>query len=190
MASFEVCDEWDGPPDEVLRRIALSVKCRGLFGIWNETRCGVPRLPAKADVDPILLAKAGLMPYLWVVERDDAGDCFYRLAGEGVRKYFAAPIKGRYLRDVFAGDVYDLISARYDRILDEQRVEFSEGDVLRGDRAIYFARRLLVPLTDETGRPRYLIGTVDQSHYDAMADGPEPPHYTYSFIGTLALADL
>lgn len=191
MSSVDVCEEWAGPADEILNRISQAGKCRALFQIWDDMRNGSRQPPAKSALDPVRLAKAGLLPYVWVVECDDAGNCFYRLSGEVIRNYFSAPIKGRYLNEVYEGHVLALIKARYDRILGDNLVEFSSGDVFAGGVPIYYARRLLLPLSDEAGRTRYLIGTVDRMHYEAANRGEQDtPRYTYDFIGYLPLSDL
>lgn len=186
-AKFEHLDE---SPEAALGRIASATHCASLLQIWRESRVGTESIPTRSDLDPIVLAKAGLLPFVWILEQDDAGDLFYRLMGEGIRKYFAAQTRGRYLHEVYEGEMLDLVRARCRRVLDERLVMFASGTVYRDSSPLYYARRLLMPLSDDDGGARFLIGTVDQSDPSPDQDVTGSPQFTNDSLAFLRAADL
>ncbi|MDF1792965.1 MAG: PAS domain-containing protein [Thalassobaculaceae bacterium] len=190
MASAEVLDEWDGPLDPVLERIGSAERCSALLTIWKAAGAGRDSPPARSTLDPIVLAKAGLLPFIWLLERDEAGEYFYRLVGEGIRKYFTSPMRGRYLRDVFDDDMLHLVSGRCTRILTKRLVMFTSGTVYRDGDPLYYARRILLPLCDEEGTPRFVIGTVDQTNVGNDFNRIGSPRFTNDFIAFLKFEDL
>jgi hypothetical protein len=185
VVEFDRIEEWAGDPGAVKARIEGTTHCRALFAIWTEARGGRPVMPMKSDIDSMLLAGAGVMPLLWLIERGPDGQYFYRLTGEKVRSNFALPIKGRYLSEVFTDPLLSFLHARYDRALNTPAVEYSSGDVLYLDTPVYYARRLMVPLADAEGRPRYVLATLDRTDHDTSYDEAATPHYTYDFLGVL-----
>lgn len=155
-----------GAPGDALTLIAGTDRCAALLAIWREARVDPSSVPGKAAMDPIVLAKAGLLPSVWLIECDETGSFFYRLIGEGVRRHFSVPVRGRHLHELYDGDMRDLIVARCQRVLVDGVIMFTSGAVYRDGRQVYYAKRILLPLSDSEGQRRYLIGTVDQSQVD------------------------
>jgi hypothetical protein len=183
-----MCEEWSGPPQEILSRIEEAENCRALLRVWNDLRDGSDRPPRKSAIDPLRLASAGLLPFVCIVEREAEGRFFYRLTGEMIRTHSSLPMKGRYLEEVFDGDVLTCMLSRFERILADPHIEFSAGTVYRGSRPVYYARRLILPLCDESGARRFLIGAIEQERFDTVTDAAVSLRHTYDFIGTLPLS--
>ena len=187
LPDAEVTDEWAGPLRVVLERIDESPRCTALLDIWKVARGSGHAIAERVALDPIVLAKAGLLPYVWILERDADGSYFYRLIGEGVRRNFNTAMRGRHLHEIFDADMTALVSRRCDRVLSDGQILFTSGTVYRDGEAIYYARRILLPLRDEAGAARYLIGTVDQSEIrrdTARAGNPRFGNDFVAFVGT------
>jgi hypothetical protein len=175
-------DEWAGPPHVVLDKIEGAPRCAALLDIWKVAREGDRPIAARAALDPIVLAKAGLLPFVWILERDPSNSYFYRLIGEGVRRNFNMAMRGKHLHEIFDEDTTALVASRCDRILADREVMFSTGRVFRDDEVIYSARRLMLPLSDEDGVPRYLIGTVDQEDMTDDRERRGNPRFELDFV--------
>lgn len=166
VTSYTAGQEWQGSPQEVLAQIAGTVRCSALLEIWRAARGLDSPIPLKSGLDPITLAKAGLLPFVWLLELDRLGSFFYRLVGEGVRRHFPTPVRGRHLSELYDGETRDLVTEHCRRVLLEHVILFASGTVHRDGQAIYYAKRILLPLCDGEGETRYLIGTTDQSQVD------------------------
>lgn len=177
----DVTDEWSGPLHVVLEKIDDAPRCAALLNIWKVARGGDESVAARAALDPIILAKAGLLPFVWILERDTDNAYFYRLIGESLRRNFNTAMRGRYLHEIYDPDTMGLVSRRCDRVLAENEIMFTSGLVYRDGEAIYYARRILLPLRDEDGTARYLIGTVDQSDMGRMHDRTGNPRFANDF---------
>lgn len=182
-------EEWQGPAEELIRRIVATPCCRALLKIWQDARTDPRQPPRKSDLDPVLLAKAGLMPNLWVVERG-VDDYFYRLMGEDIRGMFTTPIRGRRMHELFQEPLLSFIRQRHDRLVFDKRVEYCTGLVYHGDEPSYYGHRLMVPLVDDHAETNVLFGTVDRLDRQRRAETTENPRYTYDFIGSAPVAEL
>jgi hypothetical protein len=171
-----------GSPDLVLDRLAEAPRCAALLDIWKGSRDGDRTVPTRSGLDPIVLARAGLLPYVWILERDAGEALRYRLIGEGIRRHFAAAIRGRYLHEVYGPEMLAMVASRSVRVMASREVLFTSGIVYRDRAPIYYARRILMPLGDEDGAVRFLIGTVDQSTMGDDFDATGNPWYTNDFV--------
>lgn len=175
-------DEWAGPLHIVLEKIDGAPRCAALLDIWKVARDGDHPIAARAALDPIVLAEAGLLPFVWILERDESHSYFYRLIGEGVRRNFNMAMRGRHLHEIFDEETTALVASRCNRILADREVMFSTGRVFRDDEVIYSARRLLLPLRDDDGAARYLIGTVDQEELTDDRERSGNPRFELDFV--------
>lgn len=177
----------DPAPPDILNRIAETDRCAALLAIWCAARTDPPNAPAKSDLDPIALARAGLLPFVWLLERDADGTFFYRLVGEGIRRHFSGPIRGKHLHEVYDGECLALVDSRCRQVLDDRSIMFSSGPVYRDGKPVYYARRLLLPVCDDAGEGRYLIGTVDQTDVDEPLGVEGSPRFTSDFVSFLPM---
>lgn len=175
---------------ETLGRIAETDRCAALLAIWSEARTDPPKAPAKSAIDPIALARAGLLPFVWLLERDADETFFYRLIGEGLRRHFPGPIRGKRLHEVYHGDCLALVEGRSRQVLTDRAIMFSSGPVYRGGKSVYYARRILLPACDDAGEERYLIGTVDQTDVDDPPGVEGSPHFTSDYVSFLPMDSL
>lgn len=185
MTSSADVQKVDPVPSEILNRIADTDRCAALLAIWCEARTDPPHAPAKSALDPIALARAGLLPFVWLLERDADQTFFYRLVGEGIRRHFSESIRGKRLHEVYDGECLALVDSRCRQVLADRSIMFSSGAVYRDGKPVYYARRILLPACDDAGEGRYLIGTVDQTDVDDPPGIHGSPYFTSDFVSFL-----
>ena len=182
VVGADLTDEWAGPVEFVSEKIAAAPRCAALLDIWKAARGERGDVPTKSAVDPIVLGKAGLLPFLWIIERDEAYSFLFRLAGESIRTSFNAPIRGRNLREVFTQSQVATLTARCERMLQKRELLVTSGTVYRDGQPIYYGQRLTLPLLSENGECRFIIGTVDHSNITRDAARDANPVFDYDFV--------
>lgn len=185
-----LADEWAGPSHVVLARISDAPRCAALLNTWKDARAGRHPIAVRSALDPIILARAGLLPFIWILERDDSHSYFYRLIGEGIRRNFNMSMRGRHLHEIYDADMTRLVSSRCNRVLSDGEILFTSGPVYRDGEAIYYARRLLLPLCDEGGSARYIIGTVDQSDIGSDQERNGNPRFVNDFFAFVGVGSI
>jgi|GEM_PF-2038298 len=168
---------------EMLDRIRTNEAVAALFDIWRSACVG--GLAKRTAIDPIDLARAGLLPNLWVVEATEDGLYRYRLAGERIREALQIRLNGRHLEEVFPPGVARFVGRRYGRIIGEACVEYSVGGFLRREDEWRAAERLVLPLADEAGRSAFAIGIAEEAGFKRMARSDDDPEANYAFLDAL-----
>lgn len=164
----------------IVDRIGESPPLDRLLAIWK-AGC-VSGLAPRSAIDPIDLAGAGLMPDLFVVERAENGEYRYRLVGESIRHALQTPVAGRFVDEVYPKDIAEFVSRRYAVIIGKGCVEYSVGHFLRRRDEWHTAKRLTLPLTDETGVSAFAIGVAEVAGFTRFAGDADDPLENYSFI--------
>lgn len=151
---------------------------RRLAAIWCAIRDGAP-VPERRRFDPLSVPR--LMPHLWLLAHDpETGRCVYRLAGEEINAVYGGSVKGRELAEVIAPDGLSKVRARVVATLETPALVHVIGRVyLEADRLLV-GERLILPLADETGTPRFALGaTLVHADWDwDQADADVPRGYT------------
>lgn len=175
--------------DRVAETRALIDKapnCRSLFNVWLTASPEGTRPPLRTDLDPLVLAKSGLLPTLWLLQRDGDGYSI-RLVGGDVRNMFSDRMTGQRLSDVLDGDALDIAVYTAERTIGGRRVLYTTGQVYAGAVPHYYAYRLTLPLTDENGDVRFLIGTVDRKDLNRLPPAGTTPRYEIDFSASFAV---
>jgi len=182
-------EEWDGPTGAIVERILATQNCRALFEIWRDARPDRSAIPRKSAIDPVILAGAGLLPRVWLVERD--GDGFrYRLVSEHLRPLYMQSLLGRRLEEVHDGEALSALSTLYRRTVADEGVHFSVGPVFSGDTHAYDAVRILLPLADDDGQSRYAIGTTDETDVRRFVRVESNPRFEFDFLAWVSSESL
>ena len=147
-------------------------------------------MPTRSALDPIVLAKAGLLPHVWIIEQDQDNGLLYRLMGESVRRNFNSSLRGRYVHEVFDGLTSQKVSQRCSRLLANNEMMFSSGRVFRDADLVYYARRILLPLRDADGELRFLIGALDQSDQASDLERQSNPRFVDDFRAFVGVESL
>jgi hypothetical protein len=136
-------------------------KLRRLINLWHVARDGDAGMPRKARIDPIDLARAGLLPQIWLVERQPDRRLVYRLAGEEINAVFGRSVAGAALEDLIERSQAEMVVGRWNRVLDEALVMHAVGEVYSDAGNLYSGERVVLPLADEQGAPMFLIGATE-----------------------------
>jgi hypothetical protein len=171
-----------------VRAMDLREKPRKLFFLWLEWRGDSKRAPRKSDIDPVAIARAGIMPDVWLIERLETGRFRFSLTGENSINAFERGLRGKTVEETYDAARADLANYRYARIIEDERAEFSCGPVMRNGRLCYYAHRILLPLLNDAGESAFAIGVADQENYDRDATGE--PEFFYDNIVMTPVARL
>ncbi|MCW0235578.1 MAG: PAS domain-containing protein [Ferrovibrio sp.] len=152
-----------------------------LLAYYLDQRQGrrVPRRNSISPLDfPTLLGNVFLYEY-------DAGndDLCIRLAGEDIRAMLLTTKQGAKLSEVFPADVVPIMRERYSRVLADCAVMHNIGRVFHHMGGTGTGERLVLPLLDESDRPRFLLGaTVYGLDRDSIHPAPNtvPQVITYT----------
>lgn len=126
------------------------------YDYWSGLRSG-RALPTLDMIDPVDLAP--LLPTLWVAGWDDeARDFAYRLAGERILQVFNRPVRHKTLEAIYPGPVAETLRDRYKRVCSEPAAYHGHGHIYSHIERYGIGERLILPLSDKFGRPRFVIG--------------------------------
>jgi hypothetical protein len=130
---------------------------RRIMAYWRGLP-GVP-LPSRDLFDPISLGSA--LSHVFLAERLDDGDYLYRVSGSFIvaGAGFDATMRRMSNCDAMVGR--DEIREVYDQTLADGGPRLDFMYIPWRDREWRSVMRLLLPLADSRGRPRYLIGASD-----------------------------
>lgn len=122
-----------------------------LYRYWSQCR-GERFAPARNDIDPVDIPH--LLPHVALCEIVSDGNgqgrrFRYRLAGTQIEERFGCTLTNRYLDEVKHGQYLDYIVSLYERIIAERMPVYSEGRFSDGDQNTLWAKRLMLPLSEE-----------------------------------------
>ncbi|MEQ9135802.1 MAG: PAS domain-containing protein [Thalassobaculum sp.] len=158
-----------------------------LLGYWRGKR-GQRSLPAFRDIDPIDIP--GLLSYLWIHDYDPETDRFRcRLMGESVRSAYDMKVTGLDVEEIVTKSAYPVVAARYRAVVTMPAVAHGVGRIYGHTIGrVGLGERLYLPLADDEGRARMIIGaTIYRVAVDRPADA-EPRGETP--LDTLTPVDL
>lgn len=138
-------------PDTVLPRMRAFLSY--LADLAGEA--GVPR---KTELDPIEIGQMGILPQVWLVEREGDTDFRYKIAGETIIEAFAQPIRGRLGSELFDPDTWAEVSRRWRRCLTDGQAYFNNSSIVDPKGYQHHGARIAVPLLDQNGVPNFVVG--------------------------------
>lgn len=126
------------------------------YDYWNGLRA-TGTLPAQDSIDPAHIAP--LLPFVWLVRWNDQVDDFvYRLAGENVLDIVRQPVRHKRLGALYEPVFAETLRRRFHRLCSGPTAYYERGRVYRHIDRYGFGERLALPLADEEGRNRLVIG--------------------------------
>jgi len=150
-----------GTPPDVMARHPLANR---LLAIWNAWRGDRP-MPAREEVDP--LDMRGLLANIVLLDAVD-GDFRFRLVGEAVNSRYGHGLKGDSLGERLTGAALDETLYEHRRCVDDAAgvlVRNTRDAATLNDQLLY--TRLLLPLSDASGRARHVLGLMEFHGPDA-----------------------
>lgn len=145
---------------------------RDLFDYWVHLR-GERQMPLRSDVDPVDVPRP-ILPYLYILVRDDDGGFRFRLVGTRLASVFGRDVTGKRLEEELRGDVLRTALESYDRVIKLGKPSYSRALYRIGaDEEPFFYQRLTLPLGTET-QTTHLLGVLflrrDDQPYDIYSD--------------------
>ncbi len=134
---------------DALRKVALQ---------WRSA-CGRKRMPAWRGIDPAAMPAQLSVIWSWKYDRDT--DSFTgRLSGEDINALLGRSLRRAAMKDVFACGTYDLVFARYKRIVSEPSFMRGHGKIFAGVGRIGCGERIGLPLSEDGCRSDGIIGAT------------------------------
>lgn len=167
-------DPGGGIDTSVLRSPLL----RAAVEIWDAARQPGETLPLKERLDIVGLGRAGLMPIMWLVEREVDGTWRYRVSGESINAIHGRSLAGRTIGDVADPAKVADISRRWSRCIDERVILHTFGRIF-GLSGTHSGERVVLPLLGEGPGTAYVLGITDGRlaralPSDALANADRP----------------
>lgn len=149
----------------------VDPRLAGLVAYWTARRRDRP-MPAFADIDPIDIPN--LLEFLWIHDYDPATDRFRcRLMGEAARSAYSAQVKGRDVEEIISSAAYPVVAERYRAVLSIPAVGHGIGQIYSHTIGrVGTGERLYLPLADEQGRPRMILGATVYKLAAGLRDQP------------------
>jgi hypothetical protein len=160
----------------------LGAKPRALLDLWRGWREAGDGLPRKSAIDPVDLARARLMPDIWLIVLLDDGRFQFSLSGENLNALFNTSLRGKTVEETFDPATAAFANQRYRRIICDEFAEFSRGPVTSDGKPSYYARRLILPLLSEDGVSRYAIGVAETEEFNPLANPDGERRYFFDEI--------
>lgn len=143
-----------------------------LFLAYLADCAGTAPAPRKARIDPIELSRIGVLSSTWIVERANQTDFRYRIAGEMIIDAFAQPIVGKLASELFDPDTWDAIRRRWLRCINRKEAYANRATVIDPKGYQHDGTRVAVPLLDEAGIARFIIGVTIYGTISKITEQP------------------
>ncbi|RED49212.1 PAS domain-containing protein [Aestuariispira insulae] len=138
-------------------------------------------IPLRSDIDPTAIYQA--MPAIWIYQYDDDHDDFRcELSGDAINTAWKRNITGALTRELFQPNIAKTLTTRWQYLIDRALVMKTDFNMAR-DLSFKPAERLTLPLTNEDGSARCIIGVTEYAYkkfYEDQKDVAPPdsnPHY-------------
>jgi hypothetical protein len=155
---------------------------RELAAYWLSLAEAAGGVPARQAIDPLALS-APVLPRIWLV--DDEGDAAgfrFRLAGEAINTAFGRPVRRQPIAALFSDRLREHVVARFRRVVDEACACHCVGMVYVENERTGWGERLILPLTDGTGRVCHLVGLTDTDPANRLYAPAAKPTVTERFF--------
>ncbi|TDQ81576.1 hypothetical protein A8950_2645 [Dongia mobilis] len=160
----------------------LRAKPRALLDLWQGWRTGDAGPPRKSAIDPVELARARLMPDIWLIVLLPDGRFQFSLSGENLNALFNTTLRGKTVEETFDPATAAFANQRYRRIICDEVAEFSRGPVTCDGKPSYYAYRLILPLVTDDGASRFAIGVAESEEFNPLADPDGERRYFFDEI--------
>ncbi len=152
-----------------------SSKLRSIALHWNAAR-GAKRMPGWRDIDPTAIA-----PYLniiWSWKYDRRSDSFTgRIAGDDIIQVFGENLRGKRMKDFFAGKHYDMVFARHKRVVTEPAFVHGSGQVFIHAQRYGLGERIIMPLAADGVHGDGILGATIYSTNPNVQQDAIPERY-------------
>lgn len=152
--------EFGNIPDDVRQTLhAAGRPALTLLDSWCGMRVG-RAVPRRRDFDPTRLGRYLAKVYIYQFD-DDAGDFVCRLAGEQVHEAWCVRIKGLSLREVVGDQNHPAALVRWRAVVEAPLIQYGILEEVAGRETRRIGERLIVPMCDDDGQVRLVLGLGD-----------------------------
>lgn len=149
----------------------LSRKSRALLKVWRDARPIGASMPFKSHVDPLALGAAGILAHTWLIERDpETGRFHYRVSGDEIDAVFNRSMTGKFVDEEFTPETLGPITDLWTSMLNKGLIFHSAGDLMAPGKIKVPGERLVFPLMDRDGSPRYILGVTHYDYYGKLIE--------------------
>jgi len=133
----------------------VDMRFRLLLRHWAESRCGL--MAPRGMIDPIAIKSC--LPNVWMMQYlADSDDFRCTLAGEAVNQAWGQSIIGKRPSDYMPAGMLRRAQETYRRMLAMPALQVSRRPITRTDAMEQGAERLILPVSDDAGKPYGLFG--------------------------------
>ena len=152
--------EFGNIPDDVRQTLhAAGRPALTLLDSWCGMRVG-RAVPGRRNFDPTRLGRYLSKVYIYQFD-DDLGDFICRLAGEQVHEAWGVRIKGLSLREVVGDQNHPAALVRWRAVVEEPLIQYGILEERAGRKTRRIGERLIVPMHDDDGQVRLVLGLGD-----------------------------
>jgi hypothetical protein len=152
-----------------------SSELRSVALHWNEAR-GAKRMPGWKDIDPTAIGPH--LKIIWSWKYDSSSDSFTgRIAGDDITQVFGESLRGKRMKDFFAGKHYDMVFTRHKRVVTEPAFAHGSGNVFIHARHYGLGERIIMPLAADGVHGDGILGATIYSLNPNAQQGTIPERY-------------
>ncbi len=154
-------------------------RLRRLLRHWLECRGGAVA-PKRSAIDPTAIGP--ILSSVWLCDYEPADRRFrMRLAGEEINRLYGRNVTQCYFEEIIAPALLSDVMQRYRRVVEQPAIMHCGGHIYLASNRSEVGERLVLPLADDSGAIRHVIGA---SVYRMELKAGEGPITRESMINT------
>jgi hypothetical protein len=131
-------------------------RLRRLLRHWLERRGGGVA-PRRSAIDPTAIGP--ILSSVWMCDYEPADRRFrMRLAGEDINRLYGRNVTQCYFEEIIAPALFSDLVERYRRVVEEPAIMHCGGHIYLASDRSEVGERLVLPLADDSGAIRHVIG--------------------------------
>jgi len=131
-------------------------RLRRLLRHWLECR-GERLAPPRAAIDPTAIGP--ILSSVWMCDYEPADRRFrMRLAGEDINRLYGRNVTQCYFEEIIEPALFSDVMQRYRRVVEEPSIMHCGGHIYLASNRSEIGERLVLPLADDSGAIRHVIG--------------------------------
>lgn len=143
---------------------------RRLLRHWLEGRGG-GLAPRRSAIDPTAIGP--ILSSVWMCDYEPADRRFrMRLAGEEINRLYGRNVTQCYFEEIIEPAVLPDVLRRYRRVVEEPAILHCGGHIYLASNRSEVGERLVLPLTDDGGAIRHVIGASVYRMELKLGEGP------------------
>ena len=130
---------------------------QALFDYWNTLRAGRPA-PLRSEIEPGAIRR--VLPHVFILEREDASNYRFRLAGTGLCGVYGMEFRGHNLLSMWQDDCHESLKQALDEVVTGANAVIVEYTAATNDHREATFEMILLPLAQENGAITRVLGAA------------------------------